>query len=347
VRDQSKGREMKMLKKKECRFAFACLLSGFVLWGVLDDCALAREKGHIPVKANLYSVCFVDESHGWACGIRGTVYRTSDGGLNWGLHRADTNWPLLSVSFFDREVGWVVGKGGIIFHSVDGGKSWQEQTSPKKKHLFAVKAVSRKKCWAAGDWGTIVHTQDGGKHWTDRTYEKDMIFNAIDFQGEDEGWIAGEFGAVLHTADGGTTWSEFATGVDGSLFGVSFTSPLEGLAVGLSGVILRTGDGGRSWDKVGPQPPEDDRSLYEVRLNGQLAVAAGDAGKIMTSRDCGRTWRPIPLPLDMNLFWFRGVSVNKSKGVVVGAQSLVVITNDDQMKILGFVPRVLPPQPAQ
>jgi photosystem II stability/assembly factor-like uncharacterized protein len=207
--------------------------------------------------------------------------------------------------------------------------------------------VGPEKCWAAGDWGTIVYTQDGGENWIDRTYEKDMIFNAIDFLGEGEGWIAAEFGTVLHTADGGATWSEFATGVEGTLFGVSFTSPLEGLAVGLSGVILRTDDGGRTWEKVGPLPPEDDRSLYEVRLDGKLAVAAGDAGKIITSRDGGRTWTPIPLPLDMNLFWFRGVSVNKGKGVIVGAQSLVIITQEDQMKILGFMPHVLPPAAAQ
>jgi photosystem II stability/assembly factor-like uncharacterized protein len=84
-----------------------------------------------------------------------------------------------------------------------------------------------------------------------------------------------------------------------------------------------------------------------VRLDGQLGLAAGDAGKIITSRDGGRTWTPIPLPLDMNLFWFRGVSVLEGNGVVVGAQSLVVITHEDQMKILGFMPRISPPAAAQ
>ena len=92
----------------------------------------AEEMENVQSKANLYSVSFVNENEGWTCGLRGSVFHTSDGGLNWEKQVIDTRESLLAVSFFDVKTGWIVGKGGLIFHTTDGGRTWKTQKSPKK-----------------------------------------------------------------------------------------------------------------------------------------------------------------------------------------------------------------------
>lgn len=316
------------------------------------DMALAAPKENILTKEHIYAVDFINEKEGWACGSRGAIYHTTDGGINWENQSLKTNLPLNAVSFSGSQVGWVVGYGGLIFHTVNGGKTWVRQSSPKTKHLLAVKAISPDISWVAGDWGTVLYTEDGGKTWIDRTYAQDLVINDIDFQG-DEGWMGGEFGTILYTKDKGKTWSVQTTGIDSTIFSLSFTSPKAGVAVGLSGVILRTGNGGKTWEKVGgfqrnsekadqPQGDEWQRSLYAVKLSGPLGIAAGDAGLIIITKDGGKTWSPVPLPMDMGLFWFRGIALIQNKGLIIGAKSVVVMTQDDKIRLLGFLPKVQP-----
>lgn len=330
-----------------------CLFCQLDFLRLSSETALAAPKENILIKEDMYAVDFINEKEGWACGIRGAIFHTTDGGIIWENQSLKTNLPLNAISFSGSQVGWVVGYGGIIFHTVNGGKTWVGQSPPKKKHLLAVKALSSEICWAVGDWGTILYTEDGGKTWIDRTYPKDVVIYDIDFQG-DEGWMCGEFGTILYTKDKGKAWSLQTTGIETTIFGLSFTSKKVGVAVGLSGVILRTENGGKTWEKVkgfqnNPekadhlQGDEWRRSLYEVKLNGLLGIAAGDAGLIIITQDGGKNWSPIPLPMDMRLFWFRGIALVQNKGLIVGARSIVVMTQDDTMRLLGFLPKVQPP----
>jgi len=310
---------------------------------------------------NMFSSFFLDERQGWVCGDRGALYHTSDGGVNWEKQTPNTSEPLAGISFCSAEVGWVVGKKGLIFHTVDGGKTWNLERTPKDKYLLTVEAVSPEKCWAAGDWGTILYTEDGGRTWIDRTYAKDIIIYCIEFKGESEGWMAGEFGTVLHTKDGGTSWTEQQTGSKATLFGVSFSSDKEGIAVGLGGVIVRTEDGGDTWQEIlGDKEKstqtalpgqtgasetggrlgggQELRSLYDVKLGSAgFGIAVGDSGRIVFTEDGGKSWGDIQLPLDMRLFWLRGVSLVGRRGVVVGARSIVVLTEGDSVKASSFL----------
>ena len=293
--------------------------------------------------ADLYSVCMANSKVGWTVGDRGTIYVTYNGGLKWEKQKIKCRLPLFSVSFVNEKVGWITGKSGTIFHTRDGGKTWNLQTAPKKKHLFKVKALSPQKCWAAGDWGTILYTEDGGETWLDKTCDDDIVFYDIAFHGEKCGWIAGEFGTILHTRDGGLTWEKQNTGIENTLFTISFTSKQVGLAAGLDGVILKTVNGGETWSRVNgfkERNFEKMKSVYELKLDSDLAIAAGDAGWLSVSKDAGDTWNIIDLPLEMELYWLRGVSVLGKMGIVVGARSLVIITHDGSITALGFVPNI-------
>jgi len=291
---------------------------------------------------NMYSVTMINDREAWACGERGVVNHTKDGGLTWVRQPVNTINPLLAISFFDNKTGWAVGKRGVIFHTNDGGKSWTEQKGPKNKALFAVKALSAEKAFAAGDWGTLLYTEDAGRTWQDRTFPKDFIAYSIDFIG-DEGWLAGEMGMLFHTTDAGKTWTQMPMGIESTIYGISMASKKDGLVVGLDGVILKTTDGGKTWKPIVYEDP-DRRALYEVRMIDTIAVASGDAGKVITSKDGGLTWSQVHLPIEMNLMWFRSVAMAKGpkgiKGIVVGRQSGTMITLDDRMEAVGVMPKV-------
>jgi photosystem II stability/assembly factor-like uncharacterized protein len=322
---------------------------------------------------NMFSVHLADAREGWACGDAGMIYHTIDGGFKWETQPVDTTEALFGISFANAKVGWVVGNKGLIFQTMDGGKTWIQQKSSTGKILFNVEALSADKAIACGDWGTIAYTSDGGETWEDRTYPKDMMMYGIDFVDENEGWIAGEFGGILHTTDSGVTWQVQATGVENMLYSISFSTNLEGLAGGIDGLILKTVDGGNTWQKVEFMTEEEKNlksmqqsaageanniyrqedfikqmtqrpPIFEVGLLGNIGIAAGDEGVLMISSDTGSTWEKLTLPPDLSLLWFRGISLVKNEdkitGATIGAKAVCIISENNQLNAVGFMPEV-------
>ena len=299
---------------------------------------------------HMFSVHSVGEQLIWACGDRGSVYHSVDGGITWSRQPTGTTIPLRCIFFADANTGWTAGKTGTILHTADGGESWETQKTPKTKVLFSLEATTPEKCWAVGDWGTLLYTEDGGKTWQDRTLTEDIILYDIDFQGEDKGWIAGEFGTVLYTDDGGENWTKQDSGIESTLFGISFGSPQEGIAVGLDGIMIKTNDGGQSWQRdekvMGLQKGGTASPFFEVRLKGHYAVAVGDAGMILTSSDGGDNWSLVPLSLEMRLIWLRGAHIYDGKGIIVGANGMTILTRGEKMVAMGNLPDIKPLQGA-
>jgi photosystem II stability/assembly factor-like uncharacterized protein len=72
----------------------------------------------------LYGVCFVSDSTGFAVGHSsvGIALRTDDGGISWAAQVTGTQFHLNGVHFIDRTRGWAVGDNGVVLHTVTGGK---------------------------------------------------------------------------------------------------------------------------------------------------------------------------------------------------------------------------------
>ena len=89
----------------------------------------------------IFSVSFVDQNHGWACGDESTWMWTNNGGETWTVERMEVSQVGLSlettlavpdiiyygVQFIDQHNGWIVGEYGNIRHTSDGGKTWDSQ----------------------------------------------------------------------------------------------------------------------------------------------------------------------------------------------------------------------------
>jgi len=119
---------------------------------------------------SLFGVCFSDKNTGWACGIPGTIIKTTDGGTTWEVLPTGTKHTLYTI-FIKYGKGWAVGDKGTYLMSNDGGNTWSlpEEAIKAKQPFRDVYFSSAQQGWVVGAGGLVVHTEDGGKTWQFRS----------------------------------------------------------------------------------------------------------------------------------------------------------------------------------
>jgi photosystem II stability/assembly factor-like uncharacterized protein len=212
---------------------------------------------------------FLNATHGWVCGSRGTLLQTTDGGRMWSGKRGASVTDLWSVDFTDAAHGWVAGGNagktdGVIRHTSDGGLTWTTQVTTPGAVIYKVAALDGSQAWAVGGSpvsgaGIIIHTSDGGLTWQPQ-YGGPSIPWLCDatFVDASTGWAVGEHGTVLRTTDGGLTWTTVTVPTHEDLTAVWFTGAANGWIVGDGAAMLHSTDGGATWtttraDVIGPR----------------------------------------------------------------------------------------------
>jgi len=66
----------------------------------------------------------------YACGDRGMIFRSTDGGEGWSLAEVPTTRRLNAISFSDESQGFAAGDSGTILHTSNGGLTWAEEADP-------------------------------------------------------------------------------------------------------------------------------------------------------------------------------------------------------------------------
>jgi photosystem II stability/assembly factor-like uncharacterized protein len=246
--------------------------------------AVGHQGTVINTKA-LFSVSFVDQNHGWACGDESTWLWTNNGGETWNAERMEVSQVGLStettlavpdiiyygVQFLDQQNGWIIGEFGNIRHTSDGGKTWDSQheslldqmvAKGGNKDVMALGAFFRVRFSdpqngiLVGAAGAIATTNDGGAKWQWVSREGDKpdvpplhLYNAV-LPGQNGHVVAtGANGMVLLSENKGVDWKP-AT-IPGGVFtwinGIAFSPEGKGVLVGGKGLILLTDDAGQTW----------------------------------------------------------------------------------------------------
>ncbi len=144
------------------------------------------------------------------------------------------------------------------------------------------------------------------------------------------GYAVGAFGAILETKDSGASWAKMESGTDFALLGVAVNGDKR-IVVGQRGTVLvGKADGG--WE---PGASNSEARLMQVSVNASgLAVAVGEFGTVLRSRDAGKTWEPRTL--DWTSFREDGyephiyaVNVDDTGRIVLGAEFAYVIVSID------------------
>jgi photosystem II stability/assembly factor-like uncharacterized protein len=142
------------------------------------------------------NVFFLDATTGWIGGS--SIYKTTDGGLNWTKQAGDLNTEFTAISFADSQNGWAVGFNNLVLNTQDGGQTWANQNvgAPPVTAINGVTAIDPNTAWIAGWNGFIARTGNGGQTWRRETIPGvgSVDFEDAFFLDAQRGWVGGNIG---------------------------------------------------------------------------------------------------------------------------------------------------------
>jgi photosystem II stability/assembly factor-like uncharacterized protein len=258
-----------------------------------------------------------------------TVYRSSDGGVNWEwsgngiysvIHHENNMVRCLATS--GTEI--LAGTGGGVFSSVDGGVNWQPSSNGLTDRNILALESDGVYVYAGTAGGGVFRSTDGGSNWSAANDSlTDTYIPALKQVGSVLFAGTGSTG-IFTSTDFGSTWKRHNSGLS-SLptilsFGYSGTSIFAGTALG----IFTSSDGGDSWEKAeGVFAGYTTANFYS---EGDTVFAATGSGVIVSS-DQGRHWTPVNAGLTRTRVYALHVS---DTSVVAGIEwPGVIVLNSD------------------
>ncbi len=222
--------------------------------------------------ATLRAIVMVDDRNGVACGDRGTILITDDGGQSWTMVDSGVDCRLSDVARIDDQ-SWIIVGGGydritrisraIVLISQDQGQTWRHIAVDD---LPALKKVERRRdgtLMAVGDWSHSLladqfQSHDHGKTWLANHDSASRLVPAADLDPEQ----------LAHWAAATKTPVAIR---DACKIGASTR-----LAVGDHGVILISSDDGRTWK---PSRGAENQTGILMVARDRESVAWGLLGK--------------------------------------------------------------------
>ena len=254
-------------------------------------------------QASLRGLSAVSKDIAWACGSKGTIVQTTDGGKSW-LHHSIPNLQdveIRSIHAWDSDKAMVAtaGQPALILKSIDRGVTWKTTYENKSPQAFfdGMKFWNDRSGIAFSDpvdgGLLIVTTDDGGDSWRDvepqaipkmDTGEAGFAASnsSLHTYGSQLAWIGLGGGSdgpsrIFRTQDGGLQWTSHSApsigrGASSGIFSIAFENENRGIAVGgdynkLTDDTMNiaiTDDGGLSWRAPNTNRPRGFRSSVVV-----------------------------------------------------------------------------------
>jgi len=245
--------------------------------------------------ADLDTVSFHAPSGAWiAAGAGGRIQRSTDGGKHW-KSLPSTLTSALHTSFVDPKTQRLLigGDDGVVGVSADGGASWDVTKISMPDPVTPVTGFHRfgDRLLATSAMGRFLMSNDDGYHWELLQAESKGPWTDAAFdQAHGVVVLVGHNGDVLRSMDQGQNWEPGAIDLDGRrshLSAVHFDAKSRSLLAVGEDTLARSTDGGAHWERAWGKVREDYRGLVAA---GELWVAFGDAGLVVTSTDAGLHW---------------------------------------------------------
>ncbi|MFK8113523.1 MAG: hypothetical protein AB8B91_15060 [Rubripirellula sp.] len=197
--------------------------------------------------STLRAVAFAEGRTGIACGDRGVILRSDDGGRTWKQVQSRLDCRLNDVVWIDPQRAIIVGGGydrittisrGAVLFTNDAGRTWQTTSDSELPLLNKLQVREDRSVTAVGDWSDSLltrqfETHDGGKSWHGVGKRMQSDLSAADPP------TAGKLVSSVR-----------ATGVSVAIRDACRIDAKQMCAVGDHGVVLHSADAGRSWKTV-------------------------------------------------------------------------------------------------
>ena len=250
--------------KTKLQYAVLIILIGFTVQAQ----PAWRQLPSIPLSLARYDdVFFLNPELGWAAdGYGSSVYKTTDGGLNWDYQFLSPEGEYFrNIEFLNEYVGFLGTLSTNFYKTIDGGATWEllPTISENIEAICGLDAVGDHTIYGCGAYfgpAYVIKSVDDGETWQyiDMSAHATTLVEVL-FVDENTGYASGgnaNGGVILKTTDGGATWTSlYNTGIPGEyvwkmqrLFSnpqVMFGS-VESVAP-LKGKLIKSVNGGQSW----------------------------------------------------------------------------------------------------
>ncbi|MBM4158701.1 MAG: T9SS type A sorting domain-containing protein [Ignavibacteria bacterium] len=157
------------------------------------------------------SLFFTNELTGTIVGINGTIWTTTNGGINYiqrymmlPVQFADSS--LYDIQYINSTTGYISGNLGIVVKTTNSGVNWSYLPTGTITQFPSLYFINENIGYLAGTAGRLFKTTNGGVNWIQQTVGVTDSFYDLEFINYNTGWICGQNGRILKTTNGGSTW---------------------------------------------------------------------------------------------------------------------------------------------
>jgi len=146
---------------------------------------------------------FSDPQNGWAVGDRGTIFKTTNSGINWVAQLNITTKGINSVYFINPQIGWLAGDS-MFFKTTNGGNNWESVSVNQDLNYGKLYFIDQLTGFVFSEG--LLKTTDGGTTW----YNQDFLntnnsVSSVFFLNSNLGWASGK--SILKTTTGGISFA--------------------------------------------------------------------------------------------------------------------------------------------
>lgn len=267
-------------------------------------------------------VFFLNDNLGWAAnGTFASIYKTTDGGVNWTQQLAEQtpqlpgNYYFRNVEFLNENIGFVGTLNGKFLKTVDGGTTWTtvSNITPSVPAICGIDCVGTATVYGCGAYfkpAYIIKSTDSGETWQyiDMSPYAVALVEIL-FTDENTGYVSGQSttgGTILKTTDGGATWTEiYNTNLAGEYVwklqilasnpNVIFGS-VESVAPN-PGKLVRSLDKGVTWTSKNVPDTDIQAVGFITENHGWMG---GHHSSFLETTDGGDTWTDIGVGSSLN-----------------------------------------------
>lgn len=248
----------------------------------------------------LYAVFFPNSLTGWVGGDGSTLFKTTNGGINWTGQTTGmpTTGIFKSLYFVNTSRGWVVGTYqstgmlGYIYRTTNGGTSWTQQSALADHAFYGCFAYDTANFYVVGTYqntsGTICKTVNGGLNWTYPVSGQYSPLRCVYFLNYLSGW-AGGINTILRTTNSGSNWTFM--NFTGTVVSIRFIDGITGWVGTDDGKLLKTTNGGASF--LSSINGYASSSLNSIQFPSTGTGYCANSSIVFKTTNSGSNWIPM------------------------------------------------------